>query len=158
MKTSDSQIKLLPESMLKLPPGRYWVGDPCYVYPDAEWSQFCGVLNGAREDSDPTFGIVFEYGGTPFFVSQTAYGDGCYELFFDGMHKLGECGVDAGLLSVIPEQLVKLWEPKENSRENYGGVWVSIQEECKASSNGGDVKFGKHYIQTTDDDSGDEND
>ena len=81
-----------------LPPGKYFIGDPCYVF-DKKWSGgavdrgICDVILDGGEQ-------VFE--GREFYAHFTAYGDGVYP----GSNGFAY-GVDAGLLGAIPVELIE---------------------------------------------------
>lgn len=64
----------------------YYLGDPCYVIPDAEWDDFCQIMR--------TDGEEFQYKGETCVVISTG-GDGD----FDGL------SVDAGIIGCIPVSL-----------------------------------------------------
>lgn len=70
---------------------QYYLGDPCYVIPDAEWGDFCSIMRDDGED--------FEYKGETCRVVGTG-GDGDF----------GGLSVDAGIIGVIP---VVLCDPKQ---------------------------------------------
>jgi len=131
---------------MRLKKGKYWVGDPCYVYPDKEWRAFCGtLLNGKFEEH------VAVYGTKQFFVTSTAHGDGCYALLRDGKMVPGELGVDTGLLSIIPQALVRLWDTKKEA--NRLGIWVTIDSDCEVTvPRLGVFTFGPYSVNTTGDD------
>lgn len=78
----------------QMPAGRYYIGDPCYVFKDG-WSKILGktnYLNGPYPDDIKD--KIWAHG--------TMYGDGGY---FD---QYGfEYGVDAGLIGVVHESLVE---------------------------------------------------
>jgi hypothetical protein len=74
-----------------LPPGKYYIGDPCYVF-GGDWSP--GICDVILDGGDI-------YRGLRFFAAPTAYGDGSYT----GSNGF-EYGVDAGLLGAIPLELV----------------------------------------------------
>lgn len=76
----------------KLPAGKYYIGDPCYVIRDADWDKVCGCLDDGIYD-------CLEF---PFFMASTAYGDGGY-MGSDG----NEYGVDSGCLGAVPLALIK---------------------------------------------------
>lgn len=69
----------------------YYLGDPCYVIPDDEWSDFCSIMRDDGED--------FEYKGETCRVIGTG-GDGDF----------GGLSVDAGIIGVIP---VVLCDPQQ---------------------------------------------
>ena len=75
----------------------FYVGDVCYVLGDqiyhGEWGRMHGYKDGVWEDPKTGFS---------FAVAGTAYGDGSY---FDGEGH--EYGVDAGVIGVVPLELVE---------------------------------------------------
>ena len=64
----------------------YYLGDPCYVIPDAEWDDFCKIMTNNGDD--------FEFKGETCRVIGTG-GDGDF----------GGISVDAGVIGVIPVSL-----------------------------------------------------
>lgn len=74
----------------------FYIGDICYVLPDNIYYGIWGDQHGYEDGA-------FEAPGTglKFAVAGTAYGDGRY----DG--KLGSYPVDAGVIGVVPLELVK---------------------------------------------------
>ena len=94
----------------------YYVGDPCYVIDDARWSDFCDLLFKHRNydgvsiewsqvDSDGELHKdTVEVWGSPF-------GDGVwgFDNTVRGMRGWvagKEMGVDAGLLAIVPRELI----------------------------------------------------
>jgi hypothetical protein len=131
---------------MKLKKGTYWIGDPCYVYPHDEWQEFCGTLFCGKIDEH-----IAAYGKRQFFVTSTAYGDGCYALKRDGKKVSGELGVDAGLLSIIPKALVRLWHPKDNEADRLG-IWVTLDKDEEVTvPESGIFVFGPYSVNTKDD-------
>lgn len=97
------KIKSLPDDKITFK-GKVIVTDPCYVFGDVEndfWSDFCGVL---WEDSGNK---VFQVDCTKIFVLGTNSGDGEYPVLDKDENIVGRCGVDAGLLSIIPLNFAK---------------------------------------------------
>jgi hypothetical protein len=120
--------------------GRYWVTDPCYAYPKKEWGDFCNHLHDSPG--------VFAHGRRNFFVWSTAYGDGLYEL---NGPTTGTCGVDAGLLSLIPDALVKTWKAgKEMKRLEKMKlvVQVEIKDDFSIMESGGNIEFCGYSLKT----------
>jgi hypothetical protein len=111
-----------------------WIGDPCYAPElnhsydgDKTWSTFCEAYFKAQDDDkeegleeQPSY--VFKHRGVEFVVGGTAHGDGCYDCSAGG-----SCGVDAGLLSVIPAGAFGL-DP--STGDNYGGVFHTVSGLC----------------------------
>lgn len=80
---------------LRLPPGKYFVGDPCYVFQDGTWDR---VLSAASDFSD---GQIQEFEGVQLWAHSTSNGDGEYEDQ-NGV----KYGVDSGLLGAVPIELL----------------------------------------------------
>jgi len=123
----------------KLQTGKYVIIDPCYVYPDKEWHEFCHLIDNG--DS-----WVVTYNGTPFFVWSTAYGDGSYPVYTNAGSKVGSCSVDAGLLSVIPYDLF------QSKRAAALGVVVDVTRDCVASVDDSNVMIGTQFTVITKED------
>ena len=64
----------------------YYLGDPCYVIPDDEWTDFCNTMNYEGDD--------FDFKGETCRVIGTG-GDGNFE----------DSQIDAGIIGVIPVSL-----------------------------------------------------
>jgi hypothetical protein len=110
-----------------------WLGDPCYA-PELNtheknnpWDDFCNELFDDERYKLDENGFVMEHNGTKFFFCNTAHGDGCYRVSSGG-----ECGVDAGMLSVIPAGAFGL-DP--SSGDNYGGVFTTVSGLCHVDEN-----------------------
>ncbi len=141
------------------PAGDYWVIDPCYVVPDADWSQVCDMLYPDTGIDDKVLCSYLSFENIPFFINGTAYGDGEYPLYNVKTQKLiGTMCVDAGLLAIIPVGLVAQWD-KGNEVKRLGQM-VSLDKETKVYARGGDFDFGDYQVITSgaDDDSYSEDD
>lgn len=77
-----------------LPPGRYWIGDPCYSVNLGEWST---VIGASRSPNDRW--IVAKSDELRFVAVWTIFGDGIY-LDNEG----NRYGVDSGMIGVVPVQ------------------------------------------------------
>jgi hypothetical protein len=115
-----------------VPAGQYVIGDPCYAVPDKDWLpllETCNYFNspiGYVKDGLQKF---------PVLAFGTKWGDGCY-LGTDG----NEYGVDAGLLGLVPVELV------EDLSEH---VVVSFARDTLCIDDGsGKLKFGHITIDT----------
>ncbi len=127
---------------LILPAGKYLVTDPCYVYPDKFWSEFCNLIGD---------GGLLSADGKNFFVWGTAYGDGAYPVFSESSGEIkGEAAVDAGLLAIIPLALVKKWYKRRPGHVSLDKLTVEldIPIEFTIQESGGDVKFAGYGIST----------
>ena len=90
---------------------QYYLGDPCYVIPDAEWDDFCKIMRYDGED--------FEYKDETCRVIGTG-GDGDF----------GGLSVDAGIIGVIPVSLC------DYCGRRSGGEWMSYDNMSDCSSCG----------------------
>ena len=111
-------------NITSLPPGRYWIGDLCYVMHD-RWQEFCSMLFPAgREDS---LKGSFLFDGHRGWQHRTAYGDGKYSGNgnIPGLILPRSFGVDSGLIGIIPEGLVG--HSSEDKPEN--GLYISVNSE-----------------------------
>lgn len=92
-----------------LPPGEYYIGDPCYVFGE-DWNDgralfFTGKTDEKLDNAKGMCDVILDggdtYRGHKFFAHFTAHGDGS----FVGSNGF-DFGVDAGLLGAIPLELV----------------------------------------------------
>lgn len=105
---------------ISLPPGKYFLGDPCYVLPSNEWHDALDqthyfnlypnreeMESGQHHYNDRHLqNGVFTRNGVMFAVSSTAHGDGEYPCLDRFGNKIGSCGVDAGLIGAIPLDMI----------------------------------------------------
>lgn len=92
-------------------PDGVWFGDPCYVFPEHDWSDFCNAIFSYEKVFEPGrhyVAHVTQSSGKSWYTWSTAYGDGCYRLQINGK-TVGRLGVDAGMLAAIPMSLIKEW-------------------------------------------------
>jgi hypothetical protein len=76
---------------VEVPPGEYWVGDPCYIVTDLAWEE---ALLSSRMFTLP---IGVTGGGAQVLAFHTHHGDGVYH------DKQGrEYPVDAGVIGLVP--------------------------------------------------------
>jgi len=121
-------------------PTLVWLGDPCYAPElEKEWDKFCDALFASESYRNKEPSHVFEKDGVEFVVGGTAHGDGCYPVSSGGM-----CGVDAGLLSVIPAGKFGLDPDGEN---DYGGVFVTAHGDCYMDEDG-TLHAGRITVET----------
>ena len=113
-----------------LPAGKYYIGDPCYVFTHDSWSP--GICDAILDDRE-------EHKGVKFFADHTAYGDGTYR----GSNGF-EYGVDAGLIGAIPFELIT-----DLSGLEYGTV-IEVNGELVCESNEGSFQIGDLVIDTAD--------
>ena len=86
---------------IMIPPGTYYMGDPCYAVRDVDWHT---LLHSADYFHNP----VGEIHGFRVYATSTAYGDGEY---------IGSSGhsypVDAGLIGLVPVEYVTQFESSD---------------------------------------------
>lgn len=126
---------------VRLPAGKYYVGDPCYSIPDARWMEW---LEAADYMDNPRLLIADLDGHTCVGVG-TAYGDGEY-AGSDG----NSYGVDAGLLGVVPEAIGK------NGSTLYATQLVEFDADFEVRYDNGKVVLGHIIIDTDEDEDEDE--
>jgi len=127
-------------AQVKMPAGKYYIGDPCYVISGSEWSEFLDPYWSVGG-----YGGVFDYDGLSVCVFQTKYGDGRYEASDGAM-----LGVDAGIIGAVPMELCK-------GGDLALGTIVEFHEpfECARDYNGL-LRFGNVTVMTGDDDDWDD--
>ena len=76
----------------RLPAGRCYVGDPCYVIPDETWPTFCNR-------GPPKVGVFWLLDRTKYADFTTKYGDGLYESYGKTEQMFY---VDSGSIACIP--------------------------------------------------------
>ena len=130
-----------------LEPGKYWVGDLCYVLDELcgfDWSAFCGWMF----DDDPS-GRQHEGGpntvqGKDLAFHGTAYGDGVYEDQ-DGR----QYGVDAGMIGCVRVQDINLTaSQKGHCHPCCGGHIIDFPEPFDTSYDSGTIRIGHIEIET----------
>jgi len=85
------KTQLKPTSFT-LPPGKWWVGDLCYIVPDGEWNDLCEALE--KQGYDLCQGELES--GAQWVCSTTMWGDGAYQGSDGNVY-----GVDAGLIGAL---------------------------------------------------------
>jgi len=152
-----------------LPAGTYYIGDPCYVIKDEDWMQALDETNFFNMFPSAEATVKREYNDKHMMngiflceidtgikdsesyllaASSTAWGDGCYNCF-DGYEKIGECGVDAGLIAAIPVAMIK--EHGQESGLDLG-VIHDFDHPFGIEYSDGTISFGNVKVYTGDDD------
>lgn len=111
------------------PPGKYYIGDLCYVLGDDVYDKVFG--GHGYGDGLYLNKKINEF----FFVGGTAYGDGCY---YGSDRK--EFGVDAGIIGICPVSYMR--------KDDGGGQIYTFSEPVDCSFKGGVFKFisGSNYL------------
>ena len=136
----------------ELPKGKYLVIDPCYIIGgDPFWGEMCNWSYKGKFQNGRPDGFYIQLGKHTLFVWNTAYGDGCYPAS-DG-NTCGECGVDAGLLSLVPMGFVKTC-PKNYSDTDRPitelGTVLKLDEDSTPEVDNGNLTCGNISVITGD--------
>jgi hypothetical protein len=122
-----------------LPPGKYYIGDPCYVFNDSTWDKLLDVTDSFQNDE------LTEFGGGVVWGYSTAVGDGVYTDQNDN-----EFSVDSGVLAAIPIDLI------ENPDGEANGTVVDAPNGLQVEHDNGTFWFGVICIKTAGDEDEDE--
>ena len=136
---------------MTMPAGKYWIGDPCYVFPhkgpmENKWDE---LLDKVDFFDTLSYGELDD-GKIKVWAASTAYGDGRY---------FGSNGttfpVDAGLIGIVPLETVQYLDKKDCDLD-YCGQFIEFKESFVVMSKNGYFTFGNIDIDTSDDDNGDD--
>jgi hypothetical protein len=154
-----------------------YFGDPCYVVPGWDhdsgndvWEKLCNTMFHPVTKQHPETGETYtsnEYDfddknnirvveintslvgmSGKFHMWSTNYGDGCYPLTHMG-RLIGNLGVDAGCLSLIPMSLIKGWGTEASARR-CGTIVDDHSPERRSllSVEDGDMHWGDFCLPT----------
>lgn len=131
------QIKKEITIDVRMPPGEYYLTDPCYCFEDKTWSELCDLANVWQEPEN----VVTQFRGKPLLSFNTENGDGCY-TDNEGF----EYGVDSGMIGLVPVEIADNPPPEGLSRK------VSFLNRflCSRSPNG-TLMFRSIRIETNED-------
>lgn len=126
-----------------MPPGKYYVGDLCYVMTNEEWREFCDITLDGQKVKDGEFEFK---DGRRFATYSTAFGDGVYHDQYGHSYS-----VDAGLIGCI---LVE--DIKSNKYDNLLDLGAILEFDTEFVTSGGrgesgwegTIQFGYVYIET----------
>ena len=125
------------------PAGKYWIGDPCYIFPhkgpmENKWDE---LLAEANYFEDMSYAEL-DGGKIKVWTASTAYGDGRY---------IGSNGkafpVDAGLIGIVPRETVDYLNRADNDLD-YCGLFIEFTESFVVESKDGYFRFGHITIDT----------
>lgn len=140
-----------------VPPGKYWLGDPCYVIRDEDWLPWLEATNYTKEDN-----LLGEIPNTKHEAVgfRTRFGDGEYPVEVEDSrgysghvywNEVTTLPVDAGMIGFVPFE----YEPKPRLE---GLVHlVEFQHHTTVRCDEGDLQFyhGDEHrlyrVQTSDD-------
>ena len=144
-----------------LPAGRYYLGDPCYVFDNHNsWMILLESSNYLEDFVELNMRHGLRGEGW-VAASNTQWGDGEYAATFHG----ARLGVDAGLIGVVhesvvkhhanPESIASIWDPEAGPAPSngYSGVWVTFKEPFRFTQKDsqGTINAGHIEIYTGDD-------
>lgn len=119
--------------MIKLEPGKYWIGDLCYVLNDDEWDEVCDQIHYRPIDT------VLLKNGKVLYVMSTAYGDGVYQSNTEKLY-----AVDSGTIGIIRySDLSKFADTDESGHVYESDLDFELDREQK-----GVLIFGGEVIDT----------
>lgn len=127
---------------ITMPPGQYYVCDPCYVVPNDRWDEW---LEAADYTNAGRY-LLAELDGLPILGIGTAYGDGEY---YD--QKGNAYTVDSGLIGITPTRLIPAKVVRRSSLLYSRFVTAKFQEPFKCYYDEGKIIFGRIEIDTTGD-------
>jgi hypothetical protein len=156
MPTATHSFRDLGALQLRLPHGRYMITDPCYVFPSEMWSDLCEQIFCNDERKGCSDIGVIEMDGHQIWWSNTAYGDGGYDVRKGGV-KVGEFGVDAGMFAIFPIEFVQKYKPDLIEERRLAAV-VDMCGTVTTSGGkrGGDMKCGDITVDTSGNDQDEE--
>jgi hypothetical protein len=116
-----------------VPKGSYVIGDPCYAVPDEDWD---ALLESCNYFQNPIGYVKRNFTHKVFVLAfGTKWGDGSYRGT-DG----NEYGVDAGLLGLVPVELLE--DLSDHEVVNFSKDTLCIDD------GSGKLKFGHITIDT----------
>ena len=121
---SSSKFSAREQIDAQVPAGQYYLGDPCYVVPNDDWTDFCQIIQDQityidKSCNDHSSLQAIYYQDTKIIFWCTAYGDGKYPVYGE---QNGFCSVDAGLLSLIPVNQVLTWKNSISEMKKFAMV------------------------------------
>lgn len=119
----------------QLPAGKYYIGDPCYIFSES-WDDLLGVVSF---DGD-----IEEYKTYQLWGHSTAFGDGMYDDQNDN-----EYCVDSGVLAAVPYELI------EDAAGETNGTIIDAPNGLLVEYNNGTFIFNDITIMTDTDDTWD---
>ena len=120
---------------MKLPAGKYYVGDLCYVMSDDRWEEAVALMFEGRVERAGYFKLK---DGTDFVTFSTMYGDGEY---YDQQGRA--YSVDSGSIGCIDMKWV-------SEADCSGGQIVEFAEDFGFARVEGNINFGCVSIETAD--------
>lgn len=126
--------------------GRYYIGDPSYLFWKSRSEAIDTILSANRDEAFKVFGKFC-------FVSGTAHGDGVYP---DTTGR--EYAVDTGMIGILPASLMNRDKVYKGSliETNKLAHIITFKEDFECSAEDGIFTFGNIIINTSDSDEDEE--
>lgn len=146
---------------MKFPAGKYYIGDPCYVFGDDVWSKGCDQMfdQGRSVDKD-SGGVLVEVVGDNgktyrWWQADTDYGDGVYKDQYGH-----EYGVDAGCIGIVPYECLDEGDGGKFFTTYNGevGQIVEVTEPFEVAKDGSVISVAQRDINVSGDGDEDEDD
>lgn len=122
--------------MKRMPAGRYYLGDPCYVIEGERWDEFLGEFWEVKPR-----GGIFTFDHFECCAFYTKYGDGTYSTTEGSL-----LGVDAGMIGLVPLTIITSGHPEQD------GTIVSFSAAFECYEQDGLLIFGDIEVDTAGDD------
>lgn len=74
--TNQKIMSAITSNSVKVPAGKYWLGDPCYVIESNDWSKVCEAFYADENQGKSV--VQVDLNGNTVVLCQTAWGDGEY--------------------------------------------------------------------------------
>ncbi len=138
-----------------LPAGKYWIGDPCYPFPnEGKHSDQWDIILEATSFFDGCNHI--KVGEIELWATHTQYGDGLYES--DGDYQYP---VDSGMLGIIPQSTIDFLNPSTYLYDDVAidvhkflencGTFIEFEKQFLVTFKNGVFRFGYITIDTNED-------
>jgi hypothetical protein len=127
---------------MKMPAGRFYIGDLCYVMHD-EWDEVCDLFFPPGHPPRGVEGVFTLKDGRRFASFGTAWGDGTYRSSINTLHS-----VDSGSIGCILVSDIR--DTTYSDIERLGAI-VEFAEPFEVSEDAGLLKFGHVLIETSPD-------
>lgn len=125
-------------TVLTLPPGKYYIGDPYWIFNDQTLQ---ALLVAAKHFQE---GDIVEFNGFELWAAKTAWGSGTFED-----QNGAEYAVDSSYLGAVPLELVEVPEGLEHGTSMEFSIGLNVKEHK------GTFWFGIIVIKTDDDEESD---
>lgn len=146
MTATPTTLPIHYRAQVTMPPGTYFLGDPCYAIDDREtWDSFLHMA-WANEDAYSAGLILATIDDQPVLGMSTLYGDGGYQ----DQYGARTFAVDAGMIGLVPVALVERYSDKSREELDRLGLFISTSEPLRCTSMGGTLSFGDIRIETDD--------